>query len=38
MTNLNLRVIHDCMPGRVWCEVSYGEVTGFASQRFLEIS
>jgi uncharacterized protein YraI len=28
--------IHDCIPGRVWCEVSYGGMTGYASERYLD--
>ncbi len=27
-----------CIAGRVWCEVTYGDLTGFASRRFLEVS
>ena len=27
-----------CLAGRVWCEVTYGELTGFASRRYLEVS
>ena len=24
--------------GRVWCEVTYGDLTGHASRRYLEVS
>jgi uncharacterized protein YraI len=27
-----------CIAGRVWCEVTYGDLTGFASRRYLEVS
>ena len=27
-----------CIAGRVWCEVTYGELTGYASRRYLEIA
>lgn len=30
--------IGHCIAGRVWCEVTYGDLTGYASRRFLEIS
>lgn len=30
--------IGDCISGRVWCEVTYGERTGYASRRYLDQS
>jgi uncharacterized protein YraI len=30
--------IGHCIAGRVWCEVTYGELTGYASRRYLDIS
>lgn len=30
--------IRDCMPDRVWCEVTYGEMTGYASKRYLDFT
>lgn len=30
--------IHNCIEGRVWCEVSYGDMTGYASERFLDFA
>jgi uncharacterized protein YraI len=27
--------IHQCLEGRVWCEVTYAGTTGWASERFL---
>jgi uncharacterized protein YraI len=30
--------IGDCMPNRVWCEVTYGEKTGYASKRYLDFA
>jgi len=30
--------IGKCITGRVWCEVTYGELTGYASRRYLDIS